>query len=412
MLTDNSQLKRTLSLPVVTLYGLGTIIGAGIYVLIGEVAAHAGYLTPLAFLLAALIAGFSAFSYAELSSRFPVSAGEAVYVQRAFGVRAWSTVIGLLMASVGIIASATLARGFSGYLDYILPLDPALSMTLLVLILGAVAAWGISESAWLAVVTTLVEIGGLLLIVWVAGENLTELPDLVASGLELSDGPAWQQVAAGAFIAFFAFLGFEDIVNVGEEVRNPSRNLPLAVILSLLISALLYLAITLVSVATVPPGELAGNPAPLALVYESAVGSSPLFIVLVSIAAIVNGILIMLVMATRILYGMSRQEWLPARLCRVSPVTHTPLFSTLLVTLLILAFALWLPIATLAAATSLITLVVFFSVNLSLLTIRWRDGKSSEPPPDIVRYPIGLPVAGLLSSGAFLLVQLANWMGT
>lgn len=410
MLPDNGQLKRTLSLPVVTLYGLGTIIGAGIYVLIGEVAAHAGYLTPLAFLLAALVSAFSAFSYAELSSRFPVSAGEAVYVQQAFGIRAWSTAVGLLMVSVGIIASATLARGFSGYFDYILPLDPALSITLLVLILGAVAAWGISQSAWLAVVTTLVEIGGLLIIVWVAGGNLAELPERMAQGMEFSADHGWRAVTTGAFIAFFAFLGFEDIVNVGEEVHNPSRNLPLAVILSLLISALLYLAIALVSVATVPPTELAGNPAPLALVYERAVGSSPLFIVFVSIAAIVNGILIMLVMATRILYGMSRQGWLPARLCRVSPVTRTPLLSTLLVTLLILAFALWLPIATLAAATSLITLVVFFSVNLSLLAIRWRERGSGEPSPGLAQYPIWLPIAGLLSAGIFILIQIADWL--
>ena len=138
MSSSRSSLKRTLSLPIVTLYGLGTIIGAGIYVLIGEVVATSGYLTPAAFLLAAIIAAFSAFSYAELSSRFPLSAGEAIYVERAFGIRAFSTTIGLLMVFVGIVASATLVSGFVGYFQYLIPVKEQIPIVLLVVALGGV----------------------------------------------------------------------------------------------------------------------------------------------------------------------------------------------------------------------------------------------------------------------------------
>ncbi len=408
--TPNGTLNRTLSLPVVTLYGLGTIIGAGIYVLIGEVVAEAGALTPLAFLLAALIASFSAFSYAELSSRFPLSAGEAVYVERAFGLRLYSVVIGLMMVFVGIIASATLAKGFAGHLEYIIPADETLSLTLLIFALGGLAAWGIAQSAWVAIVSTLIEIAGLLLILWVTRDNLADAPAMLQESIASFPGNGWQMLTSGAFIAFFAFLGFEDIVNVAEEVREPSRNLPRAVILSLLVSALLYIAIALAAVTTVPIGELAGSSAPLALVYEQAAGKSPLFILSVSIAAIVNGTLIMMIMASRILYGMSRQQWLPGKLSAVNAKTRTPLLTTLLITLLILGFSLWLPVATLAVTTTLVTLLVFFSVNLSALVIKLRERRTVREETEAVSYPIWIAAAGAVSSCGFILLQISIWL--
>ncbi|MGD2116845.1 MAG: APC family permease [Chromatiales bacterium] len=403
-------LKRTLSLPMVTLYGLGTIIGAGIYVLIGEVVAIAGYLTPAAFLLASIIAAFSAFAYAELSSRFPLSAGEAIYVERAFSLRAYSLVIGLLMVFVGVISSATLVKGFVGYLDYLVVVDEHVAMVLLVLALGGVAIWGIAQSAWVAVVTTLVEIAGLLIIIWVARDNLAGVPMLLEQVSPQFAADGWSAIVAGAFIAFFAFLGFEDIVNVAEEVKNPTRNLPLAIILSLLISALLYITVSVVSIATVAPAELAATSAPLALVYERAAAGSPLLIVVVSIAAIINGTLIMVVMATRILYGMSRQQWLPSSLSRVSATTRTPVFTTVLITALILIFALWLPIVTLAATTSLITLLVFFSVNFALLKIKLDESGHRQYPRAAHGISIWIPAMGMLSSAAFILAQAYYWL--
>lgn len=410
MTISGNPLKRSLSLPMIVLYGLGTIIGAGIYVLIGEVIAIAGYLTPVAFLVASIIATFSAFAYAELSSRFPLSAGEAVYVEHAFSLRAYSISIGLLMVFIGVIASATLVKGFIGYFDYIIPIDERISIGLLVLILGGIAIWGISQSAWLAVISTLIEVAGLLIIIWVTRDNLVETPVLLEQALSQFSGDGWSNIIAGAFIAFFAFLGFEDIVNVAEEVKEPSRNLPLAVIISLIISALLYITISVSTITTVSPVELAGHSAPLALVYERAAGESPMFIVAISIAAIINGTLVMMVMATRILYGMSRQQWLPAKLSSVNTTTKTPVFTTILITLLILVFALWLPVAALATTTSLFTLLVFFSVNLSLLVIKLRDKKNNKRLEGIHCYPIWIPIAGMLSSAAFILTQIYYWV--
>ena len=161
-------LRRSLSPTLLTLYGLGNILGAGIYVLIGKVAATAGVFTPWSFLLASLIAGLSAFSYAELSARYPLSAGEAVYLQEGFGLRQLSCIAGLLIIFAGIVSAAAISRGFVGYFQQFLQLPPALVIGLLVAALGSLAIWGIVESVRVAALFTLAEIAGLLLVVVVA----------------------------------------------------------------------------------------------------------------------------------------------------------------------------------------------------------------------------------------------------
>ena len=400
------ELKRSLSLPMLTFYGLGTILGAGIYVLIGEVAGLAGLYTPLAFLLASVLAAFTAFSYAELSARYPVSAGEAVYVQRAFGRKEWSRLIGLSIVVIGMISSATLVKGFVGYLHVFVDVPGWLVIVSFTLFLGAVAAWGIQQAAWLALISTFMEIGGLLLVLWAGHDIWGELPARLPELWPPMESVAWMGIAAGAFVAFYAFIGFEDIVNVAEEVKQPRRNLPLAVLLALVIATLLYMAVALTAVLAVPAADLAGSSAPLALIYERSTGQDPVFISLISLSAVINGALIQIIMATRILYGMSRQQWLPQWLGRVHPVTRTPLLATVLVTLIILILALWLPLLTLAETTSFITLLVFAMVNLSL----WRV-KRREPPPEGIRvYPLWLPVVGALACMAFVLFKLYHWL--
>ncbi|MCW8828895.1 MAG: APC family permease [Gammaproteobacteria bacterium] len=399
---DQATLKRAFSLPLLTLYGLGTIMGAGIYVLLGEVVGSAGVHAPLAFLLAAVLAGFSAFSYAELSARFPLSAGEAVYTQRAFGKRWLATLVGLLIVSIGVVSTATLLNGFVGYLQLFWPLPEWVIIVSVLGLLSGVSMWGISQSAWLAAITTLIGIVGLLLIVAVA------LPSMQAGGLlrqALLPAPellTLSGILGGAFIAFYAYIGFEDIVNVAEEVREPSRNLPRAVLLALLISTLLYMLVALAALSVLPPGQLARSSAPLALVFQQATGSEPVAISLIGLVAVINGALIQIIMASRVLYGMAAQGWLPAPLAWVNPRTRTPLRSTVLVSGVILLLALWLPLLTLAELTSLITLVVFSLVNLALWRIKVRDPR----PVGIAVFPLWLPVAGALFSLAFVLLQL------
>lgn len=415
---EKVELKRSISLPLLTFYGLGTILGAGIYVLIGEVVAEAGMQAPLSFLVAALLAVFTALSYAELSARFPRSAGEAVYLQEAFHHRSWSLLMGLMVIIVGSVSSAALANGFVGYTQLLIELLaqqdgsgmvslvvnlPAwLIIVVLVLGLGLIAAWGIAVSVWAASIITLVEIGGLLLIVVVAGDSLQDLPARWGEITSLSSDGSGLAILAGGFLAFYAFVGFEDMVNVAEEVKEPKRNLPRGIILALIISSLLYFIIALVSVLSVPVQELAGDTAPLARVYSHATGESPILISLISMIAVINGALIQIIMASRVLYGLSWQGWLPEWLSYVHPARQTPLFATMCVVILILVLALWLPLVTLVKVTSLITLLVFALVNLSL----WRVKRHDRHPAGIMVFPLWVPISGFVVSSAFVVFQL------
>ena len=397
-----AQLKRGLSLWLLVFYGLGNILGAGIYVLVGKVAGSAGLFAPIAFFVASLVAAFTALTYAELVARYPLSAGEAVYVQKGLRLPALSVVVGLLIVLMGSVSAATIARGFIGYLDILIELPDALAITLLVFVLGATAIWGIIESVTIAALVTLIELLGLGLVLAVAGDNLFTIPDRLPELLPPMDPVIWQGIMLGAFLAFYAFVGFEDMVNVAEEVRNPVRNVPLAILLALGITTLLYAAVSLAAILTVAPEQLAASNAPLATVYEQATGSKPVVLSIISIFAVVNGALIQIIMSSRILYGMSRQGWLPALFGRVWSKTQTPVAATIAAAAMVLVLALWLPLVTLAKSTSFLVLIVFTLMNLSLLRIKLRD-----PHPEGIRVvPRWIPAGGIIASLGLLLFQL------
>lgn len=397
-------LRRSLGLGLITLYGLGNILGAGIYVLVGKVVGTAGVHAPLAFVIAAMVAALSAFTYGELAARYPVSAGEAVYVDAAFGVVAISLSVGLLIALAGMVSAATLARGFVGYLHIFIQAPGYLIIVMLVLSLGAVAAWGIGESARIAALITLIEIGGLLLIVYVARESFAELPAQASTIFIPSSTIAWEGAMLGAFLAFYAFIGFEDMVNVAEEVEHPERNLPLGILVALVISTMLYFVVVLAAQLSVSAEALGQSEAPLALVYTTVTGGSPVVISAIGLFAVVNGALIQLIMASRILYGMSARGWLPGYLSRVNPLTRTPLAATAVVSLIILVLALWVPLVGLAGATSTLILVVFVMVSVALIRLKLRQ----PDPPGIKTIPMWIPAVGALSSALLLAVQARN----
>lgn len=394
-------LKRSLSLLLLSFYGIGTIVGAGIYVLIGEVAGAAGMATPWAFLMAAVLVLFSAFSYAELSARFPQSAGEAVYVKEGLGWSPLAVAVGLLIVSIGVVSTGTLLHGFVGYLQVFFQWPREGVIVALVIALCAVVAWGISQSALVAAAMTVVELFGLLLILWVTRDSLAELPARATELLPALDATVAAGVLAGAFIAFYAFVGFEDIVNVAEEVREPSRNLPRAILIAWTVTTVLYLAVGAASVLTLSPASLADTDAPLALLYQHQTGQSPLLLTAITLVSVLNGALIQIVMASRVLYGMSRRGWLPHWLGRVHPRTRTPLLATVLVSGAILAMALWLPLLSLAKLTSLITLTVFTLVNLALWRLKLR-----EPTIGSFSVPLWVPASGVLVNLAFIASQL------
>ena len=395
------ELRRSLSLPMVTFYGIGTILGAGIYVLVGKVAGVAGMQTPLAFLLASLIAGFSAFSYAELVARMPKSAGEAVYAQAGFGRPAVSLLIGLLMVLVGIVSSATLLHGFAGYLKVFVQIPDPLVIFVMALVLGLVVIWGITESVSIAVIMTLFEIAGLIIIIWVAGDSFGSLTESYYEFKPVSDSNVWLGVLFGGFIAFYAFIGFEDMVNVAEEVKKPEKNLPRAIILVLVIVTVFYLLVALASILTVSPDKLSQTDAPLALVYEQATNQQPIFIALISLVSVLNGALIQVIMGSRILYGLSREGWIPAIFGFVADRTRTPVVSIVAVVMAILIFAWLLPLLSLARLTSFVTLIIFSLMNIAL----WRIKRQGDTAYKGFMIPLWVPAAGALLSLLFLFSQ-------
>jgi len=403
--TQQIDLRRRVNLPLLSFYGIGTILGAGIYVLIGKVAGYAGMQTPIAFLLAALLAGLTAFSYAELAVRYPKSAGEAIYIQEGFQRSALSIFVGLLIVAVGMTSTATLLNGLIGYLDEFMILPRWLVIFASVLIMTTIVIWGIGESVLIASVMTVVEIIGLLIIIWVARDSFVFIADRAPEILQFNDAVIWSGVLLGAFVAFYAFIGFEDMVNIAEEVKDPKTTLPKGIIIALVVTTVFYIIIALVSVLSVAPMQLAQSNRPLALIYELKTGDQPYFIAIISVISIFNGALVQLVMASRVLYGMSRRAWLPSVFSTVNKTTRTPIHAIVAISVVILLLALLLPLLSLAKLTSFITLTIFTLINIAL----WRIKHRGDVSPGF-SIPLWVPIAGALFSSMFLFYQVFHFL--
>jgi APA family basic amino acid/polyamine antiporter len=398
------RLRRSLTLTHAVLYGLGVTIGAGIYVLVGLAAGRSGMHAPLAFLGAALVMGLSAASFAELGTRMPVSASEAAYVQHAFHRKWLSLAVGLLVVATAIISAATITVGSAGYLAVFVPLPIPWIIVATVLSMGVLASLATVHSVTLAGLMTLVEVGGLVLII-AAGfgqgsDVVTRLPEMWPA---LADSAAWAGVAGTALIAVFAFIGFEHLVNVAEEIKEPSRTLPRALFLTLGLTALLYALVAWIAVTAVPPDELGRSSAPLALVFQRLTGLPIVTMSVIAVVATLNGVIVHMIMIGRVLYGLADQGSLPKALTRLDGRTGTPLLATAIGVVLILAFASAVPLAGLADMTSRFTLVLFAFVNLALIQIKRRE---TMPPPGIFVCPFWMPVAGLVSSLVLLVIDL------
>lgn len=398
------QLNRSLSMGLLTLYGLGTTIGAGIFVLIGKVAGTGGALAPLSFVIAAVIAGLSALSFAELSSRFPESAGEAVYVKEAFNSNKLALLMGLGVAAAGIISTATIVVGFSGYLADVVSVPRGVAEVGITLLLVAVAIRGIRSSVTLAAMITLIEIGLLLIVIFFgASPELGQGVEKMVVSIGTSSTAAWYGVVYGVILAFYAFIGFEDIVNVAEETRNASRVVPRAIVWTLVVTTILYLAVALVAVAAAPRDELAASTAPLTLVFERVSGLPGHWVSIIAILSVLNGALIQIIMVSRVLFGLSRRLWIPGMLGYVHPKTRTPANAILVGGAAVILLSLTLDLERLAAATSLLTLIVFGTVNAALLRIKHIQRAVSD---DTFLVPAIFPVLGILSIAGIAVFML------
>ena len=396
-----AELRRALNLPLLVLYGLGVTIGAGIYVLIGATAGRAGIHAPLSFVFASIVMAFSASSFAELAGRYPVSAGEAAYVRHGFDSQFLSLVTGILVVFAGTVSSAAIAIGASGYLMDFVALPRWLIVTCVILILGTIAIWGILESITFAGIFTLIEVAGLLAIVgaavWLQPDMAARLPDIIPAP---GDWAALSAVSSAGLLAFFAFIGFEDLVNLAEETKQPRQLMPRAIFLTLIITTLLYVAVVSVAVLSVPVDELAASNAPVRLIFEKITGTSPVYIVLIAVVATLNGVIVQIIMASRVLYGLGKQGSMPKVFARVSPLTRTPVFATVSVVMVVLALALAFPLEALSEATSRIVLTTFALINMSLFRLKMLDVPAPEGTFIVKSW---VPIVGFFTCIAMLL---------
>ncbi|MGW2444039.1 APC family permease [Streptomyces sp. NPDC001675] len=391
---SGSGLKRALTTPLLYFFILGDVLGAGVYVLVGQVAADAGGAVWVPLLVALLLALLTAASYAELATKYPKAGGASHYATRAFGPFA-GFVAGFCMLAAGIVSVAALARGFGGdYLSAFVDLPVAAVAVVFLALLAALNARGIQESTRANVVATVIEVSGLLIVVALGGwlllrgdgdpGRLTRLgtPGHGAAGAVLS----------GSVLAYYSFVGFETSVNVAEETRNPRRSYPRALFGALATAGAVYVLVGVTASAAVPTSRLAASSGPLLEVVEAAGGVPQRLFSAIALVAVANGALLTGIMSSRLAFGMARDGLLPSALTTVLPGRRTPWVAIAATTVLSTALALTGDVATLASTLVLLLLVVFLMVNVAVLVLRRDSGTA-----DHFRTPTVLPVLGAAS---------------
>jgi APA family basic amino acid/polyamine antiporter len=416
--SEGPSLARHMTLFALVVYGVGDMIGAGIYGTIGQAAGRLGNAVWLGFVVAMVAALLTGLSYASISSRYPRAAGAAYVTHRAFGFPYLSYLVGLAVTASGMTSMATSSNTFADSLRKLV--DPELHQAwlpwvLLVAFLSAIAFlnfWGLRESLWGNLICTAVEVGGLLFIValgirfW-GNVNYLEIPALANGAPEPTGSRLPALVMGAAVLTFFSFVGFEDMLNVAEEVKDPTRNMPRGIITALLITTVIYISVSLTAVAVVPYAELGNpnNPAPVELVSQAVAPWLPKnTYTFITMFAVANTALINYIMGSRLLYGMSRHGLLPGALSKVHTRRRTPHISIAVLGIVVLILALCgriqigegaakiSPVRVLADATALLLLGCFCVVNASLIVLQRRPGEAKGR----FEVPSVIPALGVL----------------
>ncbi|MCD6495707.1 MAG: amino acid permease [Candidatus Aenigmarchaeota archaeon] len=403
--TGNARLEKSLGLFETTMYGVGIILGAGIYALLGQGAGLAGNAVWISFIIAAVVSAFTGLSYCELNSMMPKEAAEYNYTKRAFN-RKVAFVVGWVLILSLIVAASAVSLGFAGYFQKIVASAPVIPTALAIIaVFSALNLWGIKESSNFNIVATLIEGGGLVAIVIVGLMFFNPSIDLTFSP------QGFTGVMAGAALMFFAFIGFQDIANMSEETRDPKSIVPKAMLISLAVSTVLYILVALAAVSIVGWEALASSGAPLSLIIDNTLGSGAAIIMsIVALFSTGNTILICLIVASRMIYGISRDGSLPDFLSRVHPKTRTPYIAILITMLLSIGFLFAGDIGFIANVTTTSIFVAFVFVNLSVIVLRYtqpREKRTFRIPLNIGRFPV-LALFGLLSSIAMLIYTDIN----
>lgn len=388
-----TKLERNIGLVALILYGVGDILGAGIYGLVGKAAGEMGYAAWLGFVTSMIAAGLTGLSYASLGSRYPRAGGAAYITFRAFSKPFLSYVIGLAVLASGLTSMATASRVFSGYFTGLFEFIPlTLGIILFATAVGVIVFWGMRESMWMNAICTIIEITGLFIVIAVGVSYLGTVDYFDATTAANPTGDlSFSLVLTGAVLTFYSFVGFEDILNVSEEVKNPERNLPIGLIAAVGISSLIYVTISLVAVSVIPPMDLAGSKQPLVDVVAKAAPAFPTFIFsIISMFAVANTALLNYVMGSRLLYGMAQSKLLPSALGRIHPTRKTPHVAAATILVILLGLALAGDISVLAKATSVLLLICFTVVNISLVVLKRRKTE----PKGRFEVPTFVPVLG------------------
>jgi APA family basic amino acid/polyamine antiporter len=393
-------LKRELGLLEVTLSGVGIILGAGIYALIGRAAELAGNSVWISFAISAFIAIFTGLSYAELSSMFPKASAEYEYTANAFGKKL-AFIIGWLIILSGVIGASTVALGFGGYFKALFNIPIITSALILIFALSFLLFWGIKESAWFAIVATLIETSGLIIIIFIGVPYLGKV-----DYFEMPMGLAG--VFQASALVFFAYTGFESIVKLSEETKDPEKTIPKGLIFAILISIVLYILVAISAVSVIGWEKLSYSDAPFADLAFSAFGRNA-FVLLTVIAlfATANTVLMMMLGSSRIIYGMADSLNLPGILAKVHFSRRTPWSAILMTLVLSLLFVFAGDIAFVANVDNFTLFVTFFVINAALIVLRFKEPHVERPfmvPFTIGRFPV-LALLGMLFS-IFMLLQL------
>lgn len=420
-------LARRLGLFTLIVYGVGDMIGSGIYGTIGQAAAHMGNAVWLAFVASMAAAMLTGLSYASLASRYPRAGGAAFITQRAYRLAFLSYVVGLTVTASGLTSMATNSSVFSDVLASFTSGVSTLSwirpwMILLVFIgvMTCINLLGIRESMWANVVCTAIEVGGLVFIVavgaryWGSVDYLATPVGAVGVAAGAGGGGAgagggldlWL-IGSGAVLTFFSFVGFEDMLNVAEEVKQPQRTMPLGIVTALAVTSVLYIAVAITAVSVVPHQELAdvARGAPLQQITNRAAPWLPRWVYgFITLFAVANSVLINYVMGSRMLYGMSRQRLLPGFLGRINRSRQTPHAAIFTLMVIVIGLSFVGGISQLASATSLLLLMVFCVVNAALIVLKRRPGEATGR----FEVPLFVPALGVLACAGLIAARISR----
>lgn len=412
--SNSSSLRQTIGGWQIMFYGLGSMLGAGIYALIGKAAAGLGNAVWLAFLMAMIGAMLTGLSYACVGGRYAKAGGAAYVTQRGLGRPLLSYVIGIAVMMSGLTSMATGSQAIIGQIKELSGWQPddlvvKLASICVVFLVGCVIYRGIRESMWLNILCTVIEAAGLLFIIAVGvrywgGVNYLESPGDTAAG-GAGSGITMALIMQGAVLTFYSFIGFEDILNVSEEVKNPSRNVPFGLIGAMVLATCIYMAVAITAVSVVPWQELAKSEAPLMEVARRAApwftGIKPVY-AFITIFAIGNTALLNYLMGSRLLYGMSRQGLLPAVLGAIHPKRHSPHIAVFVLFGIVSVLILSGGVKQLAESTVLLLLTVFTTVNIALVRLKRRP----EEPRGGFEPPVIVPVLGAVVCASLILVRV------